>query len=303
MYERNRTLLWCSALIIVALAGCLSDEDGLGDTGDDAAQTGNQLDPDEGAIHGRVLNDGLEPVEEATVRDQATDAAATTNESGDYRIDGLEPGERNFAVEASGHAPSTEQVELLGGEPVRKDFLINRVRGADPYKETHQQVGFLECQMGLAVLLANCIPIQNVLNEVGTNPTNTEQIHKWEIRPTEGLEAIVLEMVWEPTPLTTAEELVFLVEPDGSGLDGGDWGSVQGASVLRYMILDEGDTAEILSEMIEAADEDEPYQTRVFPPSDLGNVVFQQTFEIFATHFYYSVPSDTFTAVPDDYIP
>lgn len=257
------------------------------------------LGSDEGGLHGRVLNDGLEPVEGATVRDRATDIEDTTDANGTYRLVGLEPGEQNIAVEASGHSPTVERVELIGGELVRKDFMIQRVRGADPYMEVQHQVGFLECQVGLAVLLANCIPIQNILNDLGTNPTDTVQIHKWEIAPTEGLEAIVLEMVWDPTPLTTAEEMVFLVERDGDGLGGGTWGSVQGPPVIKYVIDESTGNGEFLPEIIEAADNEEPYQTRVFPPSDLGNLVFQQVFEIYATHFYYSVPSDNYSAVPD----
>lgn len=296
-------LLTSLAFLLLALAGCLSGDDELDDSGGQDGDDNDQvaLGADEGGLHGRVLNDGLEPVAGATVRDRATDIEDTTDGNGTYRLIGLEPGDQNIVVEASGHAPTVERVELIGGELLRKDFMIERVRGADPYTELLHQVGFLECQVGLAVLLANCIPIQNVLNDLGYNPTDTEQIHKWEINPTDGLQAIVLEMVWEPTPLTTTEEMVFLVERDGDGLGGGTWGSVQGPSVLKYVIDKDTPNGEgtYLPEIIEAAEDDEPYQTRVFPPSDLGNMVFQQVFEIYASHFYYSLPGDNYSAVPD----
>ncbi len=289
-------------LLLLVLAGCLGGDDALDneESGDESQQEEKvNLASDEGGLHGRVLNDGLEPVEGATVRDRATDVEDTTDANGTYLLVGLETGEQNIAVEASGHAPTVDRVELIGGELVRKDFMIQRVRGADPYSEVQHQVGFLECQVGLVVLLANCIPIQNVLNDLGTNPTDTVQIHKWEIAPTDGLKAIVLELVWEPTPITTAEEMILIVERDGDGLGGGTWGSVQGPPVLKYVIDESTEDGEYLSGMIEDADNDELYQTRVFPPSDLGNLVFQQVFEIYATHFYYSVPSDNYSAVPD----
>jgi hypothetical protein len=118
----------------------------------------------------------------------------------------------------------------------------------------------------------------------------------------------VLEMVWQPSGLTTTEEMVLLVEPEGSGLGGGEahgatesdeWGRVQGPSILKYVITDN----ETLEQVQEAAEEGEPYQTRVFPPADVGNLVYQQRFEIFATHFYYSLPADGYSAIPEGYSP
>lgn len=296
---RVSALLVTCALLAVGLAGCIEGGDELtAAEGADVDEGPVEVSAGEALLKGRVLNDGLEPAEGATVIEKATGLNTTSDADGRYRLAGLTPGAQAIVVQAPGHAPITEEIELVEGEATVKDFMIQRVRGATPYHQVFEQSGLLECQKNLGRAVANCVPIQNLLNQLGTNPTNTKQVLKWHVAPVEGLELVRLELVWEPTALTTTDHLLFMAEPDLSQLSGGQWGQVEGPSVLTIDI-----TGENLTQLKENATEDKPYQTRVWPPRGYEDVVYMQKFTIFASHFYYSLPSDDYSGVPDGYVP
>lgn len=288
----------------VALSGCigggdvLTEDEDEREIEDDGSIELNEIADDESTLTGQVVSDGFEPIEGATVVIQGLDVNATTNIAGRYKLEGLAPGDHQVFAQADGFKVERKAAELVAGQATQVSFVLERLPSETPHIVARELSGFLECQTGAVVLTMNCVPIQNVLDDLGTNPTNTEQILKWEFDPN-GLEALVAEMVWNPPTNGFAEELQLLVEQDSTDLvEGGTYGSAQGPSPVRLELIG-------WDAIPKAADNETEgvFQTRTFPPYEPGTIVFQQKFTVFMSYFYHQLPTPGYTGIPDGHTP
>lgn len=297
-------MLLALLVVSVALAGCVGGDDEVGPDNEEAQQEDegsielNAIGADESTLTGQVVSESLDPLASATVVVQELEENTTTNVAGRFKLEGLEPGKYTVFAQADGYKVQRTSVELVAGKAAAANFILERLPSETPHVLVDEQVGFLECQTGAVVVTMNCVPIQNVLNDLGTNPTNTKQILKFEFDP-KGLEAVVAEMVWNPPIAGTAEELQLLVEQDSTDLvEGGRYGRAQSESPVRVELTG--------WENLPKAENNDTlgvFQTRTFPPFEPGTIVFQQKFTIFVSYFYYQLPTPGYTGIPDGFRP
>ncbi|MDX1429627.1 MAG: carboxypeptidase-like regulatory domain-containing protein [Rhodothermales bacterium] len=107
-------------LMLVSLAGCLSDADHL-----------NPLDPlapdfvDEGRIEGRITNRSLSAIEGATVVVAPGGMSAITSADGSFVIDGVPAGQYVVTAGSSEYQIAADTVEVSFESPSRADFELN----------------------------------------------------------------------------------------------------------------------------------------------------------------------------------
>lgn len=96
------------------LSGCLG---GPGEAQGAGASTAADVlhDPEEACLYGRVTDDEVQPVEEASVTVTETRAAVTTNGEGNFRICRLPPGNYTLLVFRPGYLLSVVRVKTLDG--------------------------------------------------------------------------------------------------------------------------------------------------------------------------------------------
>lgn len=80
-----------------------------------------------GTIDGTVLDAGSRrPLQGAQVMVVGAQAGAMTNASGEYRIVGVAPGNRDLTVRRIGYGPATATVAVVAGETARRDFALQQ---------------------------------------------------------------------------------------------------------------------------------------------------------------------------------
>lgn len=295
--------LFVLALTALSLAGCLSGADDVApaDAASSEPEAGadyrppvlSEVNADEATLTGSVVSDDFVAIAGAEV--VAGTKTAVTDAQGIYVIEGLPPGEINAFAQADGFGVVRERIILTGGEVSSKHFILPTLPRQVPHVSLVEQVGFIECAFGAVAVTANCIPLQFLFDQIGTNPTNTVSILKWDFTH-EGLTAVVLELAWHsPADGVFARELQLLAETDSADvLEGQTYGSSTGPSPVRIDLAD--DAIPAASDNVTGR-----FQTRVFPPFEPGNFVFQQKYTIFASLFYHKLPTPEYTGIPDGF--
>jgi Carboxypeptidase regulatory-like domain len=85
--------------------------------------------PSSGSITGKVMRAHGEPVAEVAVMVAGNspthhDLAALTNSEGEYELTSLPPGNYRILINAHGHAPRIETVQVPAGARVRLDVTL-----------------------------------------------------------------------------------------------------------------------------------------------------------------------------------
>lgn len=295
---KRNSFLMVAALVAVAFAGCTSGG-GPSDAGEnsDVSGPGGVADADTGNVVGVVVDDSIRPLAGAEVGIPELSIETTTNEDGSFELTGLEPGTYGIAAQKLGYDSAAKRVNVVAGEVTEVNIELTAVAIVDPFVDVQTWTGYIECQVGTAAVLANCLPIQNIINQNNLpNPTNTEQIGFFFVaEPRNETVGGLYEMIWQKSTAYTAEELSLGVEPENTGLGGG-YEREQGPSVLRVEITD--------NEPYVSVDPSDPdndeVQVRVFaagtnPPT----AVVDQRFDVWSSVFYHAHPGEAYTALGD----
>lgn len=217
--------VWLVALVVLAapLTGCLG--------GDEAAQGADQrldratVTDKTGGIEGVVTDPAVQPVEGADVTLVEANRSSTTQADGSYAISSVEPGEHTLRVTADGFLSQETTVDVVAGSVEAIDLILPHRRLAEPFQQTIELNGFIECGLGWqqeaapaprqeardSALAACAIPN---LFLPGSNATNDRFLHTLELEPP--LTEVVYELDWEPgsTP-ATAPPLRTILEVQG----------------------------------------------------------------------------------------
>lgn len=226
----------CAAAV---LAGCL----GSGDTTRTKELPG--FDTNTGAIAGLVVDDGLQPVSNATV---ALDGERNlvTGEGGGFLFEFVLPGTHELAATSDGYLDATMSIEVWAGRSNEATLTLLPREAVEAYFETRIQAGTIFCVLGFRATSANTTSFTAC--SVGNLVANTSFLETpfldWKVGSLYGdLVGFWGETFWKTSQaLGAGMKVRWFVEnrPLGTGqsvapdYQQGDLGSLEGVSPLAF---------------------------------------------------------------------
>lgn len=285
-------IFWMTLFVTATLAGCAEDPGSATDDQPPVAVTDTT-----GGIRGVVVDSGIVPIADATVRLLSEDASTVTDEDGSFTFGELQPG--TYFVQASHPFYDTQQssVDVVAGEenpPVVK-IQLNRLINAEPYMETQQFEGYIACSANIVIALSEeCgegvgvpedVPVVGG-QRVGGNPANNAQIDFFV--DNDLVRSLIAEAVWEPS-----------ITVGGGGAQSGgfnmgiyiDWSCLPVCNAAGGTVDRKDGVSPLYLRNDEAlagldVDETTAFSTFTWAASDETGVLLEQPFEVFITSSY-----------------
>lgn len=272
--------LMAFALVALLLSGCGTQES--------PATTSAPAVVQDPALQGVVIDDGIRPLANVTVRVQDTNETTITDADGRYRFEAL-PLERVLVLVATkdGYLPDARQITLALATPMRLDFTLEAVPVLQPRSQVLPFEGFIACQATV---------------EVAEEPRHLDcsggapDASSWEFNAEADLAGLIVEILWEPSQ-PSAAFLGARLETIGFGAHDTVLVEVIGESPLRLAIPQS--TAEryyssggTLRLSVYAHPDNDSHETGAG-----SAVALQQDFRVFASLFYVRPPHPTYTVV------
>lgn len=163
-----------------------------------------------GAVAGLVVDEAIRPVVGASVT-LAGEEVATTDETGVFTLDALDPGTVLFGVSAEGFLPIQTSAEVSPGETVKVRVQLPRDDSPEPYLVTYSHNGFMQAWGGIG---------QFVVEGIGSGSGLCDcRIY---FTPETNASTIVFEAYWEftlPDPGGLAEFYWVVEQPTGEAYE------------------------------------------------------------------------------------
>lgn len=257
--------------LALVLSGC---------TKEDAPTQTNAIAP--GTLSGVVTDVALTPIANANVRVEGMNASALTDAAGGFTFS-LLPGEYVVLATAADHKTGALRASVLSDQTSTLSFQLDAIPRIVPRVEVAEAEGYLACA---AIVVASgeqhAVPC-------GENDPNDRPEVEFMIASTEGLDAVVVELVWEAG---TDAARWLRVDAELAADEPTALGGVAGVSPLKLTIPGRLLTTGTL--VVRAAPEgsftDEEAGT------DLAMAV-QQSFTVYASQFFYAPPLAGYSAL------
>jgi hypothetical protein len=278
------------ASLLVPFAGCVGSSGEP--TGAEPSATQIVINDDVGGIEGTVVDDQLQPLVGAVVGIKETNAQTKADEAGRFAFGGLAPGAYTVLAQQLGYEGGAKPVDVKVGELASVRFVLVGLTTPEAYTELKIFGGLIECGFGTAAVVGNCIPLQFLFDQIGTNPTSTRTVGKYDVTDPTKVEGGVFEMKWTPSAAGAGKDLGLYVDEDGAGpTSGTNFASKNGPSPVRIQVE---------KEPYEKIKPSKKLQTRTFLPGTTPpSYVVNQRFEVFATHCYMAPCPDDYTVIQD----
>lgn len=307
-----RSVVVLSLLVPALLAGCLGgDGGGPKEPGDDPDVPDDPIvTARTGAVTGYVLDVAFAPIIGATVTVTETGANVTSDESGAYTINDLEPKSYTLVANHSAYRPKAKPIVIVAGEVSREQFLLEQLPQVEPRMALLEPFqGYIECATSST---GRCVPTGQNGNH---RPSGT-----FVIEP--GLTAVLYEMTWSNQQgvglnddgSRTGSGGGMRLQVSWSGNNGGggnpEASGYNGETLRVYLVREQ--TAEgmriFCREGCQAGDLDRASSDW---PDKAGltmsfvggpnspNVVMQRPFTVHMTAWYNSLKEEGYSAVPD----
>lgn len=264
---RARVVLVIAA---VALSGCVKDE---------APTQTNAIVP--GTLSGVVTDVGLRPLADANVSVEGMNVSAITDAAGSFSIPIL-PGEYVVLASHADHKTGALRASVLSDKTSALAFQLDAIPRIVPRVDVAQAEGYLACT-ALLVASSEQRPLA-----CGESDPNERPAVEFTLGSTNGLEAVVVELVWE-SKTDAARWLRVDLELDGEQpvALGGSEGASPIVVALPGRLLTPGVLVVRASPAGSFTDEE--------AGADAG-VALQQSFTAYASSFYWAPPSPGYSA-------
>lgn len=235
-------------LVLAPLTGCATPSE---DDVEDGATLKQAATTDAtGGIEGVVTDAAVQPVTGANLTLVETRRLATTAEDGSYAFSNVDPGTYTLRVDAEGYLAQEKTVDVAAGSVEQVDVILAHQRLAEPFQQTFELTGFIECGLGWqqslapaprALLEDSALAVCAVPNVLvpGSNATNDRFLHTFELEAP--LTEVVYELSWQPgstpatsPPLRTIMEVAGFVNQPGSRIM-----DVRGESPIRVELTED----------------------------------------------------------------
>jgi hypothetical protein len=286
-------LLACA--LIVALAGCTSSSGAAGAPSSGSVAAAPTFGEETGAIAGSVVDESVSPLSGAQVAVKETGASASSDATGRFGFANLAPGTYTLFANKLGYESGARSIEVRAGSAVEVRFVLTPLPTAVPYTDVKTFAGLIECGFGTAVVVGNCLPLQFLFQQLGTNPTATRTVGLYEVSDPEKVKGGVFEMVWKPSTSGSGQSMGLYVDEEGAGpTSGKNYAQKVGPSPVKIEINDEPYKA------LKPDMKKNKVQTRTFLPGTTPpSYVVNQKFTVFATACYEAMCPPDYTVVKD----
>lgn len=294
-----RGVFLVSLLFLTGLAGCSDDAPAAPAA---AAATAS--------LRGLVVTEAIVPIEGATVSVTPGELTATTDASGLFAFEGVEPGSYLLLVKADGYADL--RVEARTGEELVKAVMVN-VRSDVPYIEVQKWDGYLFCTTdqniaGYQIVGAPCLGVIDILT--GQHVSQDAWQFPFQV-DAPGLAGVLAEMVWEAQP--TGKNMGMLMRNivgAGGGVDAGgtntdiQYASAESASPLQMWVYQgiENPGADDGAAFQVPQNSTMEYQLLVLGRADDSqqvdvHVMVENRPQVFLTKFYHAIGDPSYSVV------
>ncbi|MFO1535420.1 MAG: carboxypeptidase-like regulatory domain-containing protein [Thermoplasmatota archaeon] len=317
--------LAATAVLCLLLPGCASfAPDGVGDATrflDLDAKVSDAT----GGIKGVVVDAAIAPIAGAKVALALPGGANKTvvaDKEGRFVFASLAPGTYFLTASAPLYHSAQTSVEVKAGvDPPITKVQLQPLFSQAPFHQTFKQKGFFECsQNGAGVYSSsNCVTDQCPLlldpSDCNGLPTRqmdnvTNQNREWHADVAPGWQAMVFEMVWEPSAQGTSPRMGMVVSTDKATRDPAhSFANVASASPMRFE-LDVGKVHETAADV----------EPTMVPPEGMSRMSYfvsvrraegtsppgfalNQDFEVFLTQFYFGTPPEGWSLVAGNEYP
>lgn len=263
--------------VLLLLAGCSQAPSEAGAEGD--AESGVPR------LSGYVVDTGIVPMKDVTLRVLDTNATATTDEGGFFAFSEV-PLDQILIVIATldGFVPMSKQVSVPTDATVQLNFTLEPVAVRTPFMQVSPFTGFLSCQAVYEITDQN----QTLSCDTGST------VDVWEFGVGTDLAGAVIELFWDAaSPLGQA--LHAKLETLNLGELNVVLAETIGTSPLRLPV------AQTIAAKYYTDGGTMRLTVRVDPNNDAGEqavgvgFAFEQQFDAFASLFYVAPPSPTYT--------
>ncbi len=212
-------------MLTVLLAGCLGGDADDVERETDEPRSGSgenkeveRPDPTEttGSLEGKIVNQDLEEISGAEVilsKDDEEVKKTLSGDNGRYTINGIDPGSYRLIADAPCCEVGVRNVAIEAGEVTQADLQVEQAKVIETYIDKNGEWnGFLGCTYHLwpGTQSANCAEVVQDENHDDVRSFNADI----------GLETIVVAVVWDPSPLSTTNQLHHRLERTDDGFDG-----------------------------------------------------------------------------------
>lgn len=327
-----RTSVVLVLLSTAMLAGCVSDAPEAKEEVPQA--TAAQVDESNGALVGTIINEEGLPVSGAAIGLIETGVTTSSDDSGQYTMNGIEPGEYSVQAALVGFEPGVKRVTIIAGEISQANFQLSAIAVDIPHYVSDQQFGNIQCSVTIfpgfpmSGIVAGSDGWYSSLQACGlledAQAANPLPPSKFDLRfpVPAGTHEFVVEQVWQSTQ-AAGNGLSIGAEDPGAVNDGESYGSATGLSPLYLYVGNEKLLNVTGAQGIDPAEDDFIVQTRTFStanttnqdlPADIPEIpvfgapnnqkidaglAFDQRFEVWITAFVGMERPDGFSALPD----
>jgi hypothetical protein len=303
-------VLLIALLVVAGCADAPAREQAMAPPSEDA------FDANTGAISGLVTDSEFFPIEgaQAWLADNPENVAETDAE-GWFTLPDVEPGERHVVVQKVGYLNADRGVTVVVGEVAELEFILERVRFAEPFHVTREERGIRGCSFAWRPMAAGtgAISVCGFLTSLNINTDLDRFIIRWPLSgPIKDWHGGVFEMTWRPNQ-ALGRGMEARWEGDGCSLNNPEGRLATTAGPPPHSIRVDDVQARIAYNAAKgcptfaACVKDCRLQSRVFPvaetlgpsaPADVG-VVVQQAFTQYLSEFYNAAAPEGFTALAD----
>ncbi|HUR63371.1 MAG TPA: carboxypeptidase-like regulatory domain-containing protein [Candidatus Thermoplasmatota archaeon] len=278
-----------------------------------------------GGIKGVVVDAAIVPIAGAKVSlalPAGGNKTATTDKEGRFVFAGLAAGTYFLTASAPLHHAAQASAEVQAGvDPAITKIQLQPLFSQKPFHNAIKQKGFFECsQNGAGVYSSsNCVTDQcplvmdpSTCNGLPTKAMDnvTSQSREWHTDVGAGWQAMVFEMVWQPTAQGSSPRMGMVVSTDKATRDPAhSFANVASPSPMRFE-LDVGKQHETGADVEPTTVPAEGMGRMSYFVSvrrDAGSpapgLALNQDFEVFVTQFYYGTPPDGWSFVKGDPYP
>lgn len=313
-------------------AGCVAEPAAKPD--DTPQATAAEVDESTGALVGTVINEEGLPLSGVNIGLIETGDATTSDDAGQYTINGIEPGEYSVQAAMVGFEPGLKRVTIAIGEIAQANFQLTVIAVDVPHHVSDQQLGNIQCSVTIfpgfpmSGVVAGSDGWYSSLQACGlledaqaANPLPPSKFDLQFPMPA-GTQEFVVEQVWQSTQAAGNGLSIGAEDPDAVN-DGEDYGSATGPSPLYLYVPNQKLLNVTGAQGIDPAEDDFIVQTRTFSTANTTNMdlpaeipeipvfgapnnqkldaglAFDQRFEVWITAFVGMERPAGFSALPD----